>query len=158
MPNLIKKSLTVSTPGPPVPTALHCTVDSNGRCGPFLFWPLCSSQLLSLIKMHAWKKALNCRSRVAHSQWHFYLQIKWWMIIRIRDEYKWFTHCMDKIMNKNRKKKTKFSIFLQILTYKRILSVPILIRGDYTSFLPPQDYFSSNNLLQFCFLQLQEFI
>ena len=73
---------------------------------------------------------------------------------RTRDEY---THCMNKIIIKNRKKKAKASIFLQILTYTIILSVPILIRGDYTSFLPPQDYFLSNNLLQFCFLQLQEF-
>ena len=49
------------------------------------------------------------------------------MMIRTRDEY---THCMNKIIIKNRKKKTKVSIFLQLLTYTIIMSVPILIRGD----------------------------
>ena len=71
-------------------------------------------------------------------------------MIRTRDEY---THCMNKLSLTTEKRRQKFQF-----SYKYLLSVPFLIRGDYTSFLPPEDYFLSNNLLQFCFLQLQEFI
>lgn len=67
---------------------------------------------------------------------------------------------LKKISLRTEKRRQKFQFFHNpILTYTIILSVPILIRGDYKSFFTPSRlFFSSNNLLQFCFLQLQEFI
>ena len=106
----------------------------------YFFWSKCMLEKRLLIVEAEWLTVNSTFICKSNGEWRLEIETNIlivWIKLSLRTE--------------KRRQKFQFS-------YKYLLSVPILIRGDYTSFLPPQDYFLSNNLLQFCFLQLQEFI
>ena len=110
-----------------------------------------------LLSTTLWSKCMfEKRLLIVEAEW---LTVKSTFICKSSDEWleletnipRCFTHCMNKIIIKNSKKKTKASMFLQILTYTIILSVPILIRGDYTSFFTPSRLFFFKQLITILF-------